>query len=58
MGQHPREKLQGVGRLGAGGGALGLVGAIRHDLRRAVVRQPLQGDGIARAVPREPGRNQ
>ena len=53
--QHPREGLQRAGCLGAGGGAFGLVGAIRHRLRGPVVRQALQCDGIPRAVPREPG---
>ena len=43
-GEHPRETLQRGGRLGAGGGARGLVGAVGHALRRAVIRQPLQRD--------------
>ena len=35
---------------------LRLVGAIRHRLRGPVIRQPLQRDGMPRAVPGEPGR--
>ena len=53
--QDPGEELQRVRRFGAGGGAVGLVGAIRHGLRASVVGQPLQRDGIPRAVAREPG---
>lgn len=56
MDEHPREKLQRGRGLGAGGGALGLVGAIGDGLGRPVVGQSFQGDGIPCAVPREAGR--
>ncbi len=52
VGQHPREKLQRVGGLGARGGALGLVGAVGHGLRGRVISEPLQRDRIPGAVAR------
>ena len=51
--QDPRQELQRVGGLGAGGGALGLVGAVGHLPRGAVIRQPLERHGIPCAVARE-----
>ncbi len=54
--QHPGQELERVNRLGARRRALGLVGPVRHRRRGPVVGQPLQGDGIPRAVVRESGR--
>ena len=53
--QHPGEELERVHGLGARRRAVGLVGPVGDRLRRPVVGQPFQGDGIPRAVPREPG---
>ena len=53
--QDPRQELQRIHRVGACGGALLLVGAVGHRLRGPVICQPLQGDGIPRTGPCEPG---
>ena len=48
----PREELQRVGGLGAGGGARGRVGAVGPRLRAPVVGPPVERDRIPGAVPR------
>ena len=52
---HPGQELQRVGGLGARRRTLGRVGPVGHGPGGAVGRQPLQRDGIPRAVAHEAG---
>ena len=52
--QHARQRLERVHSLGARRRAVRLVRPKGHDLRGAVVRESLQRDRIAGAVPGEP----
>jgi hypothetical protein len=54
--EHPSQELERVGGIGPRCWPIRLVGAIRHRRRGPVIRQPLQRDGILRAVPGESDR--